>query len=437
VLLTLLAAFAHYSSDNLSADTKKGKAERKRQGLYNGVLPYGTRAAPGGVPVLDTQPWACHLATKAELSHGAGLHRAFLLAAEGMSDREIARAMNAAGYRTTGNRGQNRFQKDSVRVILTNRFYVGELPDGDDGWLPGRHGELIDLALFERVQRMRARYAGRTAHKVRRHRTWALAGIACCAECGAPLRMHGRRRVWCADRSQGLGCQQKSVSADVLEDQLGDVLRHLVPTPAALALLRDAPPAPVPFDGPTRASLDRKLSRLRELYLEGDITKADYQARRRALEAERAALPDRVPPALPDDLAGELAVIAQTWAGMDASARQRVACQLFERVWVMDQQVLCALPRPELRPAFGLLIPTSRKRRATVLRCGSPVPPFALWFDGNRQPFVIPHAGHAHALTPAQEATVRQSGASLRTLALELGVSRQTVANIRKRGGIA
>ncbi len=61
---------------------------------------------------------------------------AFTLAAGGKTDREIARALNDAGYRTTGNRGANPFTKDTVRPMLQNRFYLGELPDGEGGWLP-------------------------------------------------------------------------------------------------------------------------------------------------------------------------------------------------------------------------------------------------------------------------------------------------------------
>ena len=36
VVLATLAAFAQCCADNLSWETKKGKQERKRQGLYNG-----------------------------------------------------------------------------------------------------------------------------------------------------------------------------------------------------------------------------------------------------------------------------------------------------------------------------------------------------------------------------------------------------------------
>src|SRR5215211_1843367 len=99
VLLHMLASFAQYYSENLSAETKKGKAERKAQGLWNGLLPFGIKANtrpnadgaflsdPQAVPVPDPETYP-------------GLLLAFRLAAEGKSDRDIAESLNAAGYRT-------------------------------------------------------------------------------------------------------------------------------------------------------------------------------------------------------------------------------------------------------------------------------------------------------------------------------------------------
>jgi DNA invertase Pin-like site-specific DNA recombinase len=40
-ILATLGAFAQYYSANLSHETRKGKTERKRQGMYNGVIPFG------------------------------------------------------------------------------------------------------------------------------------------------------------------------------------------------------------------------------------------------------------------------------------------------------------------------------------------------------------------------------------------------------------
>src|SRR5581483_3350792 len=54
------------------------------------------------------------------ITHRSGLLR--------KSRAVLLRALNEAGYRTTGNRGVNKFSKHTVAEILTNRFYWGELP---------------------------------------------------------------------------------------------------------------------------------------------------------------------------------------------------------------------------------------------------------------------------------------------------------------------
>jgi DNA invertase Pin-like site-specific DNA recombinase len=56
--LTLLGGLAQFYSDNLSQETKKGWDERRAQGLYCGLLPFGARKGQDGVPVSapDTYP---------------------------------------------------------------------------------------------------------------------------------------------------------------------------------------------------------------------------------------------------------------------------------------------------------------------------------------------------------------------------------------------
>ena len=102
--LTLLGGLAQFYSDNLGLEVKKGKAERKAQGLYNGLLPFGAMEGEDGVPVAD--PGAL-----------PGLRMAFELAVQGKSDREVAVALNKAGYRTSGNQRNGPFRKDTVRGV--------------------------------------------------------------------------------------------------------------------------------------------------------------------------------------------------------------------------------------------------------------------------------------------------------------------------------
>lgn len=65
--------------------------------------------------------------------------------------------LNSRGYRTTGNQGTRLFSRDTVRDMLQNRFYIGELPNGNGGWIKGKHKPLVPIELFEAAQIARAR----------------------------------------------------------------------------------------------------------------------------------------------------------------------------------------------------------------------------------------------------------------------------------------
>lgn len=140
--LTMLVGLAQLYSDNLSVETKKGKRERKAQGYWNGLLPFGlTKESDrkGALPVPDRRP----------LPSGSCNWDGYLLAltsaAEGLTDARIAALLNERGYRTTGNRGANLWRKDSVRRVLSNRLPLGELPGGQ----PAAHPCYVDRALWE------------------------------------------------------------------------------------------------------------------------------------------------------------------------------------------------------------------------------------------------------------------------------------------------
>ena len=55
LFMHMLWALSQFYSDNLAQEVKKGKDERRAQGLYNGLLPYGVMKAESGVPVADTR----------------------------------------------------------------------------------------------------------------------------------------------------------------------------------------------------------------------------------------------------------------------------------------------------------------------------------------------------------------------------------------------
>lgn len=103
-----------------------------------------------------------------------------------------------------------------------------------------------------------------------------------------------------------------------------------------------------------RARIERKLARLKEVYLDGDLPKAEYQRRRGELLAESAALPVAAAPS--EDVAQRLAAflvdLPSAWAVATLEERNILARQLFVEAVVENRTVVTVKPRPELRPFF-------------------------------------------------------------------------------------
>lgn len=441
VILATLAAFAQYYSDNLSTETKKGKAERKRQGLYNGTLPYGATTDSAGVPSRDERPWACNLATRAELTHAGGLDLAYQLAVEGHSDRDIARRLTLQGYRTTGNRGQNPFTKDTVRVILRNRFYIGELPDADGGTVPGRHAPLVDPERFAAVQRLRA-VKGRHQSRHGQRAPWALSGIAICGVCGRILRGDGAY-ARCPSRIQGVSCGAPSARIDRLVEQIGngfrafagldgDQLDRYERVVGRQAAIEDRSAAA------QRATLTRRLERARELYLDGDLDKTAYQLERERVDHDLALLPDEPPtPAVVRSRFGALAELARVWPDAAPEHQNLIARQVFRKLTICDGHIVSIEPLPAFRPFYaenpasdeagsGLL----RKRRGLVEpKTNDTDGPIAVDWPWTRHN----HPRHRPALTLDTVMHIRhwERDRSLRDLAAIYDVSHETIRKAR------
>jgi hypothetical protein len=106
-----------------------------------------------------------------------------------------------------------------------------------------------------------------------------------------------------------------------------------------------------------RLRLRRKLARLREVYLEGDLDKAAYQAQKAAVSDSLASLPaggDR------DNCAGKrlanfLADVSAAWRVATSDERNRLARQLFTQAVIENKTVVAVVPRPELAHFFDVV----------------------------------------------------------------------------------
>ena len=353
-MLVMQGGLAELYSDNLSQETKKGWAERKAQGLYCGLLPFGVMKGKDGIPVPDRK----------QVDNGAGPVSnidGLLLAFEetvNKSDRELARLLNNRGYRTIYGR---LFSKDTVRGIVQNRFYIGELPDGKGGWIKGKHEPLVPLELFEESQTARARrntFRGtiRADAKVR-----SLSGIARCGECGANLRVfrsNGRTRLVCNARVQNADCSQKSSYLDFYDEQLKEYLNAFhIPEDYKNRILESHRKLQSAYDDvdKRRSALEKRLQRVKELYEWGHKSKEEYWADYSEIRKELDSLsPKNSDNAELERLATFLNDISLAWQQADEHQRNILAKQLFEVIWIKNQKVLAVTPRPEFKPFFDL-----------------------------------------------------------------------------------
>jgi len=383
VMLTMLAAFAQWYLDNLSAETAKGKQARAEAGLWNSEVPFGYRVhykkdGGDGIPHPDEH-------------EAEGVRLAFEHYATGQySDNDVARLLNEAGYRPRG-RGKRAlalFSKDSVCEMLQNRFYLGEVRYKRD-WYPGQHEAIIPADLFERCQEVRRRRARQRGTSARDNsREYPLTGLAQCARCGGRMRgtasACGTRYYRDPARQQGRECDQRMVRAEDAEDALGDFLRRLR-LPAdwqarVLALIQEQAGQARDIER-ERARIEGQLERLKRLFQMGDVTEREYTAERDRLRAQLAAL---TPPAMPDlaRAAELLQDFGAIWNAATPRERRRVVHTLLETVYLDAERgpVVAIEPKAEFSALFDLAKETGPDEPSgpgdVVSHCGTkPVAP--------------------------------------------------------------
>jgi site-specific DNA recombinase len=309
LMLTMFGTLAEIYIDNLKQETRKGKKQRAREGLWNGNFPFGYCAGlcshctdPNGAGYCPNYGQPDHSDGKRLILHPID-HRAVKLAfdcyATGQySDAAITDLLNSTTVEVDGRQIQLRhrgapgrtapgpFMKDSVREMLNRLFYTGQVryqgvdADGKSHRrsapaeiYAGQHPVLIEADLFQQVRHLRALFSNNSREKQGKTvRVFPLSGLLRCGYCGAPMRgtsAHNRRYYRDASQIEHTAdCQQPLVCADEIEQQVVEYLRSVLTddavTQASAAQAR-------------LANSEVHFKHVQELYVLGEIDRELYE----------------------------------------------------------------------------------------------------------------------------------------------------------------
>ena len=165
----------------------------------------------------------------------------------------------------------------SIAKLLRNTLYIGEYRDNPNYCEP-----ILDSALFWRVQRdMASRYSRRAPTG----RIYLFSGLIVCGECGRHMAGIHPPASKCnyyhcvGGHDNYKDCKNgKYVREDTTEQAIIYALAEIVKGKVKEVAPKKKKPS-------NKADIERKLSRLRELYVDGDMTKEQYKLRRDELAA--------------------------------------------------------------------------------------------------------------------------------------------------------
>jgi len=313
LMLTVLGILAEIYLDNLRQETLKGKHQRAREGLWNGLPPYGYCKGlcsacedPNGKDYCPdfgnpNKSDGKRLVLHPVDSEVVKLVFSWYLSGK-QSDASIAEKLNSyhmtfpdgstIKVRQKGHPGVSvagPFKKDLIRDMLNRVFYTGKLPYKASSEIgarktkrselnemtlyDGKHPALISEEDFQRVQEMRMTLGSNWRAEKPTAQLYPLTGILRCGYCGNAMRgvsTSGRRYYRDASRiERSTNCQQDTVRAEVAERQVATIL---------LEMLKDwTEDQGLERSKAMVAEAEARYERAKELYLMGELDRDEFR----------------------------------------------------------------------------------------------------------------------------------------------------------------
>ena len=397
MMLVMLAFFAEWYLQNLSAETTKGKQARWEAGYWNGDMRFGYNKAEAGEQIKNGQ--VKKLYKPVPNDDGKFVVMAYEHCAAGQIDQWVADELNRLGsrtYRLIANsklkagpdtdpslrRGWTKdsvltlFSREASQFYLGNTVYIGEKerkkPDRDQQLQIryGTHEAIITPELYERAMAARAARSNPGRLLTPQSKRVYLLGeaIAHCASCGKPLRSiygakwHGGNYLYyrCAAWLRGEQCSasRQQVREDVLEPQLAAYLAALEMPADWQKGVKQLLESEAQTDGllKRRDDLRGQLRRLNYQFEHGLIEEADipaYEKRAQRLirEINSIVISDTKQTI---SMCEQALAFASNWAKADPAHRHAILKEMFDAVYVDTDQkrIVGVKPYAELVPLF-------------------------------------------------------------------------------------
>ena len=278
-----------YYSDNLVENINRGIRQKLRRGEWLTLAPFGYVNNP------KTRTIEPHL-TKSKI-----VARAFEEFAKGTHTlKSLSEFLAELGIET---RHRTPLAKASVHRMLTNRAYLGFVAHKGE-YFDGRFEPILSLATFEAVQEILKRKA--KPRKSKQRHNLPFTGLLTCAECGSAITAQfahgngGTYRYYRCTRKKG-NCAQRYLREDLLVSQLKARLQSVALcyelTKKMLAKVNEWEKENVCSSQKfvqnletEQSEVSAKLDKLVSTYIDGDVPKESYLAKKEELMMRKLAL---------------------------------------------------------------------------------------------------------------------------------------------------
>ena len=298
-VLSIAFGQSKYYVDNLSENTKRGLRQKVRRGEFPGNAPVGyINDVRTKTIVVDKR-------------RAPFVIEAFELYAKGDQKlQNIADFLATKGITTSGGLP---LKKDQIKYMLTNPFYYGHFRYCGEIY-EGKHTPIVAKKLFDQVQAVAEkrghRQKGTTAPQI-------FCGLLRCAACGLSVtaekkvkhQKNGNTHEYiyyrCTRKHKTITCKEPPVTEPDLAAQLSDILQgYALPESWAKQLetmlaederkLTKTSGVFVASAQTRLASLQSKLQRLLDSYLDQDIDQQTYRSKQGELMSKKKSLDEQV-----------------------------------------------------------------------------------------------------------------------------------------------